>query len=149
MKIFIGTDHAGFELKNQLLGHLADKGCEVIDAGPFTFEKTDDYPDYAYQVATKVIGEADEDQTRGILICTSGQGMAIAANRVPGIRAALAWDKESAKHSRQHNNANVLSLPGKRLSYEQAVEVIDAWLDEKFTKEERHIRRLGKIDNLG
>jgi len=145
MKIFIGTDHAGFELKNKLYEYLTREGHDVVDVGPFEFDKADDYPDFAYLVATKVLGEEDEDNTRGILICTSGQGMAMAANKVNGIRAALVWDRESAKHSRAHNNANVLSIPAARLSEEEVENIVDTWLKEKFTNEERHVRRINKM----
>ena len=145
MKIFIGTDHAGFELKNKLYEYLINKGHDVVDVGPFEYEKLDDYPDFAFEVATKVIGE---DDSKGILICTSGQGMAMAANRVRGIRAAVVWDEEAAKHSREHNDANVISLPGKRVSEEEAKKIIDTWLETEFTNEERHKRRIAKIEEF-
>src|ERR1022692_4263833 len=106
MKIFLGADHAGYKLKNILSEHLVHAGYEVEDLGAKTLEDHDDYPRYAYAVASKILGAEDND--RGILICGSGQGMSMAANRVNGVRAALAWNTESARAAREDDNANVL-----------------------------------------
>jgi ribose 5-phosphate isomerase B len=146
MKIFIGTDHAGFELKGNILDNLQKNGLDITDKGPFEFDAADDYPDFAFSVA-KAVSE-DPENNRGILICTSGQGMAMAANRVKNVRTALVWDKESAIHSRQHNNANIISLPGKRLSFDEIIDILQTWLNEPFTKEERHQRRINKIEEM-
>lgn len=145
MKVFIAADHAGVELKNQLREHLHHSGYEVEDLGPQTVDKDDDYPGYAYAVATKVLGEED---ARGILVCGSGQGMAMAANRVRGIRAAVIWTVEGAKETRQDNNSNVLSLPARMVDADTAVAIADAWLKEPFSAEERHVRRLEQIEEL-
>lgn len=146
MKIFLAADHAGFELKNQLREHLVHTGHQVEDLGPQTLDQDDDYPAFAYQVATKVIGE---DDGRGILVCGSGQGMAMAANRVRGIRAAVVWDEAAARETRRDNDSNVLSLPARSLSVEQAAAITDAWLSESFSGEERHQRRIQQIEQLG
>ena len=147
MKIYLGCDHAGFELKNELFGYLAKNGYEVEDVGAKTKDSKDDYPQFAYEVVTKVLGETDEDP-RGILICGGGQGMAIAANRVRGIRAAVIWDKEEAKRTREDNDSNVLSLPGRVLEADEANEIVEAWLNTKFSGAERHKRRIIELDEL-
>ncbi|MEX0932138.1 MAG: RpiB/LacA/LacB family sugar-phosphate isomerase [Candidatus Saccharimonadales bacterium] len=147
MQIFLAADHAGFELKNTLLEYLVHKGYEVEDLGPYELSKDDDYPRYAYKLTTKVLGSEDDDP-RGILLCDSGQGMAIAANRVPGIRAGVIWEVDLARKSRQDNNSNVLSLPAQYLTTEEAIKITEAWLEEPFSGEERHKRRLEEIDHL-
>src|ERR1019366_163513 len=110
MKLYLGADHAGYELKNALREHLFHLGYEVEDLGAETLDTEDDYPRYAYAVAVKVLGGDDD---RGILVCGSGQGMSIAANRVNGIRATLAWSDESAIASRRDDDSNVLVLPSR------------------------------------
>ena len=145
MKIYLSADHAGFELKNVLREHLFHGGYEVEDLGPETLDKDDDYPTYAYQVATKVLGGDDD---RGILVCGSGQGMAIAANRVRGVRAAVIWNVEGAKETRRDNDSNVLSLPARMIDQDTALAIVDAWLKEEFSAEERHQRRLDQIEEL-
>src|SRR5580704_10223289 len=103
MTIFLGADHAGYELKTVLREHLAHRGYDIVDVGAKTLEDHDDYPRYAYAVAAKILGAEDAD--RGILVCGSGQGMSMAANRVNGVRAALSWNVESAVASREDDNA--------------------------------------------
>src|ERR1700677_4986983 len=110
MKIFIGADHAGFELKNALREHLEHTGYEVEDVGALTLDDDDDYPKYAFLLATKVLSE---DGAQGVLICGSGQGMSIAANRVRGIRAGVAWNEDSAQLAKTDDDCNVLVLPAK------------------------------------
>ncbi|MEX0934327.1 MAG: RpiB/LacA/LacB family sugar-phosphate isomerase [Candidatus Saccharimonadales bacterium] len=147
MMIYLAADHAGFEMKLMLLEHLVHHGNEVEDLGPNTLDKEDDYPNYAFKVTTKVLGSSDEDP-RGILLCGSGQGMAMAANRVAGIRAAIAWDEDIAKLSREHEDTNILTLPSRFISSEEAFKITDVWLKTKFSKAPRHQRRLDEIESL-
>jgi ribose 5-phosphate isomerase B len=137
----IGADHAGFALKERLKGELREMGYEVEDVGT-TSDDSVDYPDFAHQVANRV--ERGEAQ-RGILLCGSGLGMAYAANRHHGVRAAVAWSPEIARLSREHNDANVLVLPARFLEAETGVEILRTWLDTKF-EGGRHVRRLEKIE---
>jgi ribose 5-phosphate isomerase B len=145
MKIFLGADHNGYDLKNVLREHLTHNGHEIEDLGADTLQPQDDYPRYAYAVATKVIGG---DGDLGILICASGQGMAIAANRVGGIRAALAWTKETAVHARTDDDANVLVLAARYTTQEDALAAVDAWLEAKFSSEPKYQRRIDQIEEL-
>lgn len=147
MKIFLASDHGGFDLKNAVREHLFHTDQEVIDVGPEVLDADDDYPIKAYDVATKILGE--EDETRGILICRSGQGMAMAANRLPGIRAALAWDEMSAHASREDDDANVLCLSGDLMDESLALRIVDMWLRTEFSKEPRYARRVKELDDLG
>lgn len=141
VRIVLGSDHAGFNLKQALLRELRAMGRDVNDIGAHS-NLSVDYPDYAHTAANKVAsGEAE----RGILVCGSGQGMAIAANRHKGVRAALAWDEESARLAREHNDANVLALPARRLSEEDALKVVAAFLETEFAGG-RHAPRVNKID---
>jgi ribose 5-phosphate isomerase B len=140
MKISIASDHAGFDMKVALKEHLIAAGHEVVDFGTDSSESTD-YPDYGAPAARAVArGEVE----RGILLCGSGQGMVMTANKIRGVRAALAWSPEIARLSRKHNDANVLALPARFLSIEQAVGIVDAWLGEKF-EGGRHERRVTKM----
>jgi ribose 5-phosphate isomerase B len=142
MKIAVGSDHAGFKLKEIIKEFLKRKKVEVKDFGTDT-EESVDYPDYAYPVAESVArGEYD----RGILVCGSGVGMCITANKVKGIRAVLAHNTYTAKQSREHGDANVLCLAGKKLSKAQADKIVDIWLRTEFSGEERHLRRIRKIE---
>ena len=147
MKIYLSADHAGFEFKNQLREHLVHKGFDVEDLGPQILDKEDDYPRLAFVTVTKVLGSEDDDP-RGILVCGSGQGMAIAANRVAGIRASVIWNEAGARETRADNNSNVLSLPARMISEETAYKIVDTWLKEPFSGAERHVRRLGEIESL-
>jgi ribose 5-phosphate isomerase B len=146
MKIFLGADHGGYELKNVVREHLTHAGYEVVDTGAKTLDPDDDYPKYAYTVATQLIGGDDDDL--GILLCRSGQGMAIAANRVHGIRAAIAWSVETAIHARRDDNVNVLVLASDYTGEYTALEAVDSWLDTKFSKNPRYRRRLDQIEEL-
>ena len=128
MNLAIGSDHAGFKLKNELLVHLIEKGLELQDFGPDTADSVD-YPDYAHKVAESV---ASGENDLGILICGSGNGVCITANKHKGIRAALAWEEEIAALARQHNNANVLCVPARFVSKSKAFKIVDAWLDASF-----------------
>lgn len=146
MKIFLAADHGGFELKNAIREHLVHTGHEVEDLGPQVLDSEDDYPIKAYAVATKIIGE--EGESRGILVCRSGQGMAMAANRMPGIRAAVAWTAAVAKETREANDSNVLSLAADFIDESQALDIVDVWLGTKFSDAERHSRRIKELEDL-
>lgn len=144
MKIYLGADHAGFDLKNQLREHLVHQGHDAIDVGAMTLDEDDDYPKYAFALATKVIAEEDG---RGVLVCGSGQGMSIAANRVRGIRAGLAWNKESAETAKTDDNCNVLVLPA-RFVDSGASDMVDTWLAAKFNKDPKYQRRLDEVEDI-
>ncbi len=148
MNVFIGADHAGFELKKAIIEHLMTKGHKVVDVGAKSLEHEDDYPMYAYGVAVKVLGEDNSDEAHGVLICGSGQGMSIAANRVRGIRAALVWSLESAKTAKRDDNANVLVLPAKFIDEDEAIAAVDAWINTAFDADTKYQRRLDQIEEL-
>ena len=141
--IALGADHAGFELKEALKGWLIDRGYQVLDLGTHGSESVD-YPDYAAQVAEAV---ADGKVERGVLVCGTGVGMAMTANKVPGIRAALCSDVFTARMSREHNDANVLALAGRLMESDMAVDILKLWLETEFAGG-RHSRRLSKITDL-
>lgn len=145
MKIYIGADHAGFELKEALKKFLQEGGHEVEDKGAFEFNKDDDYPDFIRPVALAVA--SDSEQSRGVVIGKSGQGEAMVSNRVKGIRAAIFYggDLEIVKLSREHNNANVLSFAAGFVSLEEAQKALELWLFTPFSGG-RHQRRIEKID---
>jgi ribose 5-phosphate isomerase B len=147
MKVFLGADHAGYELKNILREHLVHNGHEIEDLGAKTLQEDDDYPRYAYAVASRVLGE-DDDTARGLLLCGSGQGMSMAANRVNGIRAALAWDERSAAAAREDDDANVLVIPSRFVDYDQAAAMVDAWLAAAFKADPKYRRRLDELEQL-
>ncbi len=147
MKIFLGSDHAGFDLKNKIFAYLTKKEYDVEDIGAKQLDAKDDYPQFAYEATTKVIGSTDGDP-RAILVCGSGQGMAMAANRIGGIRAAVVWDDEVAKETREDNDSNVLSLPARSLDEEQAISIIETWLQTEFSNAPRHKRRIDEIDDI-
>lgn len=143
MKLAIGADHAGYALKEKLKEKLLSLGYDIDDVGTVSDESVD-YPDYAKRVAKKI---SDSEIEKGILICGSGIGMAIAANRYPNVRAAVANDEESAKLSRQHNDANILSIGSRFVEDEQADKIVDSWLNTEF-EGGRHKRRVDKMENL-
>lgn len=155
-KIHIGADHAGFEMKEELIKFLEKLQYEVIDHGAYEYDEDDDYPDFIFPVAKEVSLDPD---SKGIVIGGSGQGESIAANRIPGIRAVVfngqyepADGRETPDEivlSREHNDSNVLSLGARFLSIDEAREAVESWLETEFSGEERHIRRLKKIDQLG
>ena len=144
-KIFLGSDHAGFELKNHIKKYLLKNGYEVEDKGAYSFDKKDDYPDFIVPVAKEVKKNLER---RGIIFGASGQGEAIVANRVRGARAAVYYgnNMEIVKLSRTHNNANILSLGARFVSNEEAIKAVKLWLETDFSNEERHVRRIKKID---
>ena len=143
MIIPIASDHAGFEAKEKVKKIMEDLGHMPVDFGTHSDESVD-YPDYAVQVAEKV---NDGEHDLGILICGSGQGMCMTANKYQNIRAALVYDDESAEMTRKHNNANVLCLPGRQLNDDELKSIVTIWLDENFDGG-RHERRVNKIHDL-
>lgn len=144
MRIAIGADHAGYSLKAHVVKILHGEGYDVIDLGTFSTEPVD-YPDYALSVGNAIL---NEDADRGILICGSGAGVTIAANKIRGIRAALCHDAYTAHQSVEHDNANVLCLGPRVIGTDLAMDHIHIWLKAEFSGEERHLRRLAKIDSL-
>lgn len=140
-KIAIGSDHGGFGLKKQIIAHLEGKGYEVNDMGTYS-EESCDYPDYAYKVGEEVASKAAD---LGILICGTGIGMSITANKIKGIRAALCGDVFSAKATREHNDANVLCIGERVTGPGLALLIVDNFIETEFSNDERHKRRIGKI----
>lgn len=141
MKIAIGSDHAGFELKEQLITYLKSHNNNVIDKGCFSLDRAD-YPDYGHAVANAVI---NNEVDFGVLMCGSGNGINMSANKHKGIRAALCWNSEIALLARQHNDANIIVLPARYISIEEAYKCLDDFLTAKF-EGGRHQARLEKID---
>lgn len=141
MHVIVGADHRGFKLKNELKEWLNSQGYEIEDVGPEAYDKRDDYPDFALKVAEKI-----KNEDLGIVICGSGVGMAVAANKVPGIRAGLVHDPAMARVAREHDDLNVLALGSDFISVDQAKEVVKTWLETKYSGEERHTRRIKKIE---
>jgi len=145
MRIAIGSDHVGYHLKEHLRTWMAARDIDVHDLGPHTFDPSDDYPDHAAAVAASVqAGEAD----LGLIICSTGVGSCIAANKLRGVRAALAHDTFSARMSRLHNDANVLCLGANVVAPGLAEDILSTWLATSFSGEQRHRRRLDKISQL-
>jgi RpiB/LacA/LacB family sugar-phosphate isomerase len=141
MRIAVGSDHAGFETKEALVNHLKKEGHEVVDMGANSNEPSD-YPIYGEKVARAV---AAHQADRGIVVCGNGIGMAIVANKIPGVRAALVFTEKMAKDTREHNNTNVLSLAGRDLPIDQNLKMADVWLKTPYNKVERHERRVEEI----
>lgn len=141
MKIILGSDHAGYAVKEKLKKFLDRKKKKYLDLGTHSTESVD-YPDYAKKVARKVVREKN---SRGILICGSGTGMVIAANKVKGARAVVAYDNYSAKMSRKDNDTNVLCLRGRLFSYDKTKQIVNTWLKTKFSGKARHKRRISKL----
>ena len=155
MKIYIGTDHAGYVLKEKLVSSLRGQGYEVIDKGAFEYNEDDDYPDFVIPVAQEV--SKDPDGVKGIILGGTGEGEAIAANKFPHVRAVVDYGKSKPVvedesdiiiRSREHNNANVLSLGARYFTEDDVMDAVNLWLNTPFSKDERHIRRLAKIDAI-
>lgn len=142
MRIHIGSDHAGLELKAALVGYLESNGHSVVDHGPFEFDAVDDYPDFCIPAAIATVADVG---SLGIVLGGSGNGEQIAANKVKGVRAALAWSIETAQLAREHNNANVVGIGGRMHSIDECKGIIDAFIETPFSNDERHIRRINKI----
>ena len=142
MRVYLGSDHAGFELKAYLVAHLAAAGHEPVDCGPAAYDPDDDYPPYCFAVGERVLADPG---SLGVVIGGSGNGEQIAANKVPGVRAALAWSEETARLGREHNDAQVVAIGARMHPPEDAARFVDVFLATAFTGGERHARRLALL----
>lgn len=142
--IYLAADHGGFQLKNRVKEFLVNKGLEVIDLGAHDYNPEDDYTDFVLELADKV---ASDPINKGIVSCRNGAGVSIAVNKNPKIRATLSWTVHHAASTRTDDDTNVLALPGDYIDENTAIEIVDAWLATSFSQEERHQRRLSKIDD--
>ena len=147
MKIYLGSDHGGFDWKNKVFEYLTKHGYDVEDIGSKSLDPKDDYPQFAKTAVMKVLGSTDEDP-RAILLCRGGQGMAIAANRHHGIRASVIWNAHEAKMTRLDNDSNVLCLPADHIPFEEVSGILETWISTEFSKAPRHVRRLQEIDDF-
>jgi len=150
MRIYLGADHRGFELKRKVFAYLDKRGYEVEDCGAKIYDKNDDFPVYAQAACLKLLGDQDFENSRAILMCGGGQGVAMAANRFEGIRAAVIRDREEMVEARKDNNANVLALPADIMEKDDALtaSIIDAFLNSPFAGLDRYRRRNKMIDEL-
>jgi ribose 5-phosphate isomerase B len=142
MRVHIASDHAGFELKAALVEHLRAVGHDVVDHGAHEYDALDDYPSFCFAAGEAVVAEPG---SLGIVIGGSGNGEQIAANKVPGVRAALAWNLETARLGRQHNDANVVAIGGRQHTVEESMGFVDAFLAEPFSGDGRHQRRIDQL----
>jgi ribose 5-phosphate isomerase B len=142
MRVFLGSDHAGFELKAHLLTALAEAGHEPVDCGATEYDAQDDYPPYCFAVGERVVVE---EGTLGVVIGGSGNGEQIAANKVPGVRAALAWNEDTARLAREHNDANVVAVGARQHSVEEATALVTLFLATEFSGDPRHERRIAEV----
>ena len=147
MKIYVGADHQGFYLRNSLLSYLKRAGYEVEDEADEQLDPNDDFPIFTQKVVSNILSSDDNDP-RGILICSNGQGMCMAANRFKGIRAALGYNKEAVRSSRNDDNSNILCLPAKVLEKDEANVLVELWLNTPFAGAPRFVRRLREIDEF-
>lgn len=146
MRIHIATDHAGLEVSHFLINQLTKQGHEVFDHGPAEYDPLDDYPSFCINAALAVIADQQAGvEARGIVLGGSGNGEQMAANKVKGIRAALVWNESTAKLAREHNDANVIALGARQHDNEEILRLIEFFIAEPFSNDERHIRRIGKI----
>jgi len=144
MRVFLGSDHAAYELKDHLLKVLAEAGHEPVDCGAHVYDAEDDYPPFCFEVGERVVAEPG---TLGVVLGGSGNGEQIAANKVPGIRAALAWNRDTAVLARQHNDANVVAVGARQHSADDAAELVLLFLDTPFSGDERHVRRISLVSD--
>jgi ribose 5-phosphate isomerase B len=142
MRVYVGSDHAGFELKAKLIAHLGRLGHDPFDCGALTFEPTDDYPAPCIATAQRVVADAG---TLGVVIGGSGNGEQIAANKVRGIRAALVWNDDTAVLARQHNDANIISIGARNHPEDDALRFVELFLDTPFSQDPRHVRRIDQV----
>ena len=142
MRVHLGSDHAGLELKDHLVGWLQEHGHTVLDHGPFVHDPLDDYPVFCLRAAEAVAKDPD---SLGVVIGGSGNGEQMAANKVRGVRAALVWSAETAVLAREHNDANVISVGGRMHTLEEMTRFIDTFLRTEFSRDERHVRRIGML----
>ena len=145
MRVHIAADHAGYELKAIAITHLENNGHEVIDHGALTYDPQDDYPSFCFEAAQATVNDPG---SLGIVIGGSGNGEQIAANKVRGARAALAWNLQTARLAREHNNANVVGIGARMNTSEEALEIIDAFLAEPYSNDPRHQRRIEILASL-
>jgi ribose 5-phosphate isomerase B len=143
MRVYLGSDHAGFELKQHLVNHLAKEGYEVVDIGAHVYDAADDYPTFCLHTGAKVVGDPG---SLGVVIGGSGNGEQIAANKVAGVRAALAWNLETAQLSRQHNDANVVGIGARQHTLDEAAAIVEAFLSTPFSGDPRHVRRIEQVE---
>jgi ribose 5-phosphate isomerase B len=148
MKIYVGADHNGFELKAKLLTVLTRAGFDVVDEGDKQLKPDDDFPQYAERVVRALQTDTDPD-SKGILVCSSGQGMCMAANRFKGIRAGIVWIAPEARALRNDDDSNVLCLPARYISADEAIDLAEIWLATPFAGAVRFKRRISELDNLG
>jgi ribose 5-phosphate isomerase B len=142
MRVYLAADHAGYELKVHLANHLAKQGYEVVDMGPKEFDPEDDYPVFCLHAGARVVADPG---SLGVVIGGSGNGEQIAANKIVGVRAALAWSVETARLSRQHNDANVAGIGARQHTLDEATEIVEAFLTASFSGDERHARRIEQV----
>jgi ribose 5-phosphate isomerase B len=142
MRVYLGSDHAGFELKAYLIEHLTAAGHEPVDCGPAAYDPEDDYPPYCFETGQRVLADPG---SLGVVIGGSGNGEQIAANKVPGIRAALAWSEETARLGRQHNDAQVVAIGARMHTPAEAASFVDAFVGTPFSGDPRHARRLREV----
>ncbi|MTD13481.1 ribose-5-phosphate isomerase [Nakamurella sp. YIM 132087] len=142
MRVYIGSDHAGFELKSHLVEHLTTSGHDVVDIGPHVYDAQDDYPPFCLETGRRVVADPG---SLGIVIGGSGNGEQIAANKVDGVRAALAWSEETASLGRQHNNANVVAVGARMHDVPTAISFVDIFLATPFSEDPRHQRRIDML----
>ncbi len=142
MRVYLGADHAGFELKNQIAEHLRGAGHDVVDCGAFVYDALDDYPSFCIDAAKKVVADPG---SLGIVIGGSGNGEQIAANKVKGARCGLAWSVETAQLTRQHNDAQLIGIGGRMHSVEDALAIVDAFIATPFSGDPRHQRRIDTL----
>ncbi|PWL20550.1 MAG: ribose-5-phosphate isomerase [Candidatus Aquiluna sp. XM-24bin5] len=148
MRIHIATDHAGMELSAYLVSELSALGHELIDHGPVEYDALDDYPGFCIAAAKAVVQDLESGvEALGIVLGGSGNGEQMAANKVRGIRAALAWNESTAKLAREHNDANVIALGARQHSQEEVLALVKTFIAEPFSEDERHVRRIGKISH--
>jgi ribose 5-phosphate isomerase B len=146
MRIHIATDHAGLDLSHFLIRELTKQGHQVFDHGPATYEPLDDYPSFCINAALAVVADQQAGvEALGIVLGGSGNGEQIAANKVKGIRAALAWNESTAKLAREHNDANVIAVGARQHTQDEVLHLIELFVAEPFSNDERHVRRIGKI----
>jgi ribose 5-phosphate isomerase B len=145
MRVGIATDHGGFHLKEELVVHLRELGHEVVDVGALSMNPGDDYPDFVIPLAQAV---AAGKVTRGVAVCGSGVGASVCANKIPGVHAGLIGDHYSARQGVEHDHMNIICVGGRTVGLEVAKDLVDAFLAAEFSQDERHLRRLAKVDAL-
>lgn len=142
MRVYLGSDHAGFELKVHLANRLAKQGYQLVDVGPHAFDPDDDYPAFCLHTGDRVVADPG---SLGVVIGGSGNGEQIAANKVAGVRAALAWSVETAQLAREHNDANIVAIGARQHTLDEATAVVEAFLGTPFSGNERHFRRIAQV----